>query len=209
MTLWCNTLYEKPLKLKKWPIVAHIHKLKKPRKCIIFRTVIVLSRDKQDLTLTQSCECHVKTHPWTWSLSPTSDQTEPLWTSSRMLLQNAIHNLCCWYWPYLRIVREYNNSVEAANELATSCTLCQHFLQIFSCVNVASFSHIISSLILQTILQTIPITLLGAQTCNALLLLLTLLSIISWKFYFLDSFIIKVYYLVLFGYNQTISILQN
>ena len=50
---------------------------------------------------------------------------------------------------------------------------CQHFLQIFSLVNVASFSHIISSLILQTILQTIPITLLGAQTCNALLLLLT------------------------------------
>lgn len=50
---------------------------------------------------------------------------------------------------------------------------CQRFLQIFSWVNVASYSHIISSLILQTILQTIPITLLGAQTCNALLLLLT------------------------------------
>lgn len=157
----------------------------------------MLSRDKQDLTLTQSCECHVKTHPWYWSLSPTSDQTEPLWTSFRIFLQNAIHKLCCWYWPYLKIVGEYNNSVEAANELATFYTLCQHFLQIFSCVNVASFSHIISSLILQTILQTIPITLLGAQTCNALLLLLTLLSIISWKFYFLDSFIIKVYYLVL------------
>ena len=157
----------------------------------------MLSRDKQDLTLTQSCECHVKTHPWYWSLSPTSDQTEPLWTSFRMILQNTIHKLCCWYWPYLKIVGEYNNSVEAANELATFYTLCQHFLQIFSFVNVASFSHIISSLILQTILQTIPITLLGAQTCNALLLLLTLLSIISWKFYFLDSFIIKVYYLVL------------
>jgi hypothetical protein len=50
---------------------------------------------------------------------------------------------------------------------------CQRFLHIFSLVNVASYSHIISSLILQTILQTIPITLLGAQTCNALLLLLT------------------------------------
>lgn len=68
---------------------------------------------------------------------------------------------------------KYNSAVEDAYELATFCTLCQHFLQIFSWVNVASFSHIISSLILQTILQTIPITLLGAQTCNALLLLLT------------------------------------
>lgn len=85
-----------------------------------------------------------------------------------------------------------------------------HFLQIFSCVNVTSVSaSSYPAWSLQTILQTIPITLLGAQTCNALLLLLTLLSIISWKFYFLDSFIIKVYYLVLFGYNQTISILQN
>jgi len=150
--------------------IAHIHKLKKPRKCIIFRTVIVLSRDKQDLTLTQSCECHVKTHPWYWSLSPTSDQTEPLWTSFRMLLQNVIHNLYCWYWPNLKIVGEYNISVEAANELATFCTFLTN-LQLCQCY--ISVSLIISSLILQTILQTIPITLLGAQTCNALLLLLT------------------------------------
>ena len=59
-TLSCNTLYDKPLKLKKEVAkqaehlgtpIAHIHKLKKPRKCIIFRTVIVLSRDKQDLTI--------------------------------------------------------------------------------------------------------------------------------------------------------------
>ena len=72
---------------------------------------------------------------------------------------------------------------------------CQHFLQIFSLVNVASFSHIISSLILQTILQTIPITLLGAHTCNALLCC-----------YFSHFTIIYILKVLFFGqfYNQSL-----
>lgn len=155
----------------------------------------MLSRDKQDRKIwSDICECHVKTRLWYWSLSPPPDQTEPLWTSVRMLLQNVIHRFCCWYWPHLRIVGKYN-SVEAAYELATFCTQCQHFLQIFSLVNVASFSHIISSLILQTILQTIPITLLGAHTCNALLCC-----------YFSHFTIIYILKVLFFGqfYNQSL-----